>query len=306
MRLRLVWQTASLLIACGFAFAPEVAAQKVAITFDDLPVHGSLPAGVTRAQVATDILAALKSSGTPPVYGFVNAVWLERNPSNGDVLALWRKAGYPLGNHTWSHMNLNEHATAKWEADLLKNEPALEQRMHDKDWRWIRFPFLAEGAAATKTDEVRVFLSAHHYRIAGVTLSFGDYLFNEPYARCTARHDAAAVARLEGLFLDAARDDLVERRAMAKAALGHEIPLVLLMHVGAFDAHMLPALLTMYHGEGVQFVSLEEAERDPFYANDVDPRRAIFPDTLEAAVAAKQVTVARRPAPTAELDNICK
>lgn len=306
MKLTLALRSASLALACSLAFAPQVAAQKVAITIDDLPVHGSLPAGVTRAQAATDILAALKSSGTPPVYGFVNAVWLERNPADAEVLALWRKAGYPLGNHTWSHMNLDEHTAAEWEADLLKNEPALKQRMKDEDWRWIRFPFLAEGETTAKTDEVRTFLSAHHYRIAGVTLSFGDYLFNEPYARCTARQDVAAVARLEKLFLDAARNDLMERRAMAKAALGHETPLVLLMHIGAFDARMLPALLTMYRAEGVQFVSLEEAERDPFYANDLDPQRARFPDTLEAAVAAKHATIARRPAPTAELDKLCR
>ena len=56
----------------------------------------------------------------PPVYGFVNGVQLEREPASAPMLKDWRDAGFPLGNHTWSHMNLNTSSLADWEADLAQ------------------------------------------------------------------------------------------------------------------------------------------------------------------------------------------
>lgn len=46
---------------------------------------------------------------------------------------------------------------------------------------------------------------------------------------------------------------------------------MLLMHIGAFDARMMPRLLALYRHRGVRFVPLAEAERDPAYASDMQP-----------------------------------
>jgi len=43
------------------------AAQKLAITMDDLPLNGELPPGVTRAETARGVLAILKKRHAPPV-----------------------------------------------------------------------------------------------------------------------------------------------------------------------------------------------------------------------------------------------
>jgi peptidoglycan/xylan/chitin deacetylase (PgdA/CDA1 family) len=99
-------------------------------------------------------------------------------------LEAWRKAGSPLGNHGWSHMNLNQHAIEEFESDVSKNEPLLSQWMDGQDWHWFRLPFLAEGDTPEKKAAIRTFLLQHGYKIAGVTMSFGDYRWNEPYARC--------------------------------------------------------------------------------------------------------------------------
>src|SRR5437588_6684388 len=83
-------------------------AQKVAITFDDLPLNGDLPPGVTRAQIARDTLAILKARHAPPVYGFVNAKKLEGDPDAAEALKIWA-AEEPFGNHTYGHMDLNQN-----------------------------------------------------------------------------------------------------------------------------------------------------------------------------------------------------
>src|SRR3546814_16633500 len=87
---------------------------------------------------------------------------------------------------------------------------------------------------------------------------------------------------------------------------GRRIPLVLLMHVGALDARMLPRLLGFYRAQGVRFVSLAEAERDPFYAGDIAPATARRPATLEAAALAKGVELPPAPSPHATPERICQ
>jgi peptidoglycan/xylan/chitin deacetylase (PgdA/CDA1 family) len=174
-------------LALGFVLLGLVAttahAQEIAFTFDDLPAHAALPIGQTRLEIAQSLLATLKAQGLPPVYGFVNGVREVDEPASRTVLSAWRAAGFPLGDHTWSHMNLNTHTLEAFEVDVLKNRPVLEREMAGQDWRWFRFPFLGEGDTPEKRAGVRAFLAGQGYRIAQVTMSFSDYAFNDPYAR---------------------------------------------------------------------------------------------------------------------------
>lgn len=105
--------------------------------------------------------------------------------------------------------------------------------------------------------------------MASVTLSFADYDYNEPYARCMAKNDKASVGRLEAIWMRAATSALDGAHRPSNSARGQNVPLVTLLHVGAFTAHMLPALLTAYEARGVRFIDLATAERDSFYANDL-------------------------------------
>src|SRR3546814_6760163 len=75
---------------------------------------------------------------------------------------------------TWSHMNLNENALAAWQADLLRDEAVIAPLMTDGDWHWLRYPYLAEGETPDKWQAARRFLAGHGYRIASVTMSFGE------------------------------------------------------------------------------------------------------------------------------------
>ncbi|MBJ7483227.1 polysaccharide deacetylase family protein [Brevundimonas sp.] len=257
------------LAALVAAVAPlTAAAQQIALTFDDLPSHSALPKGETRVGVAARVIAALNEADAPPSYGFINGGSVVADPESGRVLALWRAAGHPLGNHTWTHMRLDDEDRGPFKAEIEMNEPLLAAVMGEADWRWFRYPYLYEGATAEARSDVRRFLSGRGYRVASVTLSFDDYAWNEPYARCADKGDAEAIERLEASFLASARTSLIQARARSKAALGRDIPYVLLMHIGAFDARMLPKLLDQYRRDGATFVTLEQAQADPFYAGD--------------------------------------
>jgi len=271
-----------------------------------VPAHSALPANETRVEIGKKLIDAMKAEHITGVYGFVNGVAMEREPASEPMMSDWRAAGFPLGNHAWSHVNLNTAALSDWEADVLKNEPVLEKYAAGSDWHWLRFPYLAEGDTPEKRVAARKFLAEHHYRIAAVTMSFGDYMWNEPYARCVAKNDTAAIAQLESSYLDAAAQDADFRRAMAKTLFGHDIPYVLLMHVGALDARMLPRLLKMYRDKGFSFVPLEEAEKDAFYKSSLDPSLPDQPDSLEGAIAAKGLTMPARPKMTVDVNGMCR
>lgn len=290
----------------GLTAAPPATAQAIAITFDDLPSHSLLPPGETRLHVAEQIVGALKAAGGPSVYGFVNGVRLDEEPASAPVLPLWRGAGYPLGNHGWSHLNLNDHSAADFEADVVRNEPLLADLMGKGDWRWLRFPFLAQGETPQKRAEVRGFLAQRGYRIASVTLGFDDYAFNEPYARCAAKQDTRAIDDLETRYLAAARANLAYERGLSRTLFGRDIPYVLLMHLGAFDARMLPRLLALYRSEGASFITLEAAERDPFYRPDAEPSGPDGPTSLEAEMARRGLPLPAHPWSTASLDTLCR
>ena len=188
-RLRMILASLVVVIA-----AVSGRAQQIAFTWDDVPAHSVMPPGETRVAIAQKLISAMKDAHLPPVYGFVNGVAMEREPASEPVFKQWRDAGLLLGNHAWSHMNLNTAALADWEADVVKNEPLLEKYAGGSDWHWLRYPFLAEGDTPEKRTAAREFLAQRGYRIAAVTMSFGDYMWNEPYARCSAKSDTAAIA----------------------------------------------------------------------------------------------------------------
>ena len=292
--------------AVVLATVASARAQQIAFTWDDLPAHSALPPGETRVRIGRKLVAAMKEAHMPPAYGFVNGVFTEQEPLSTPMLKEWHDAGLPLGNHTWSHMNLNQHSLADWQADALKNEALLKSYMGSEDWHWLRYPNLAEGDTPQKREGARRFLAEHGYKIAAVTMSFGDYLYNGPYARCVAKKDEASIAQLEASYLAAADATIDYTRAMSKALYGRDIPYVLLMHVGALDARMLPRLLKLYRDKGFTFISLQDAEKDPFYKNDLDLSLPPVPDTLEEAMRAHNLALPPRPAPTVDLNAICQ
>jgi peptidoglycan/xylan/chitin deacetylase (PgdA/CDA1 family) len=278
----------------------------LAITVDDLPVHGELPPGETALGVAEQVIAALKAARVPEVYGFINGSWIERQPETEKVLRAWSDAGFPLGNHTWTHRDSNSASLAEYEEEIARNEPLLERLGRGRDWRFFRYPFLAEGEAPEKRSAVRALLARRGYRVADVTMDFSDWLWTAPYARCKAAGDEAAIATMEGAYLAAARDNIGFYRSLSRSLYQRDIPYVLLMHIGAFDARMLPRLLDLYRSEGFRFVSLAEAERDPFYREAMQPSLPAAPQGLEGRAAERRLPLPPRTSPAAMLDKLCR
>jgi len=266
---RSIYRNAILLFLLPSALAGVSAAQKLAITLDDLPLNGLLPPRVTRAETTKNVLAIFKKRHLPPVYGFINAKKLEGNADAGEALKLWA-AQEPVGNHTYAHIDLEQNTPEAFEREIEEDEPALELLSQKDNWHWLRYPYLHEGDTVEKRRAVRAYLQAHGYRIAQVTLDWEDYMWNTAYARCVAKGDEKSIAWLRSSYLSTASEFLDLGRAQAKLIYGHEISYVLLLHLGAFSSTILPDALDLLKKKGFKLVTLEEAQSDPAYDSDPD------------------------------------
>lgn len=291
----------SIALAAGAAQGQTSPDLQIAITIDDIPAHNVLPVGGSRIDIARLIIKALKRARAP-AHGFINA-GVEANDSRSEVvLRKWRAAGFAVGNHGYGHPDLDVIGPAAFTADLLRNEIALAPYMQPDHQRWFRYPFLSEGRDPVAMSSIRKVLAARAYRIAAVTMDFGDYAWNSAFARCKIKGDKRAIETLERRFLAAARTDALRARALSRVVNGSDIPYVLLLHLGAFDARMMPRLLALYRQMGFRFVTLEQAQASPFYASANDPSLPGPSPRLDTAAHAVGAAIP----PRAELpDGVC-
>ena len=107
-------------------------------------------------------------------------------------------------------------------------------------------------------------------------------------------------------YLQAADESIGYSRGLSNALFGRDVPYVLLMHIGALDAELLPELLDLYRARGFRFVTLPEAEDDPFYLRDIDLSLAPGPDSLESVAAERGLPLPPQAPPPLAFDTICR
>jgi peptidoglycan/xylan/chitin deacetylase (PgdA/CDA1 family) len=113
------------------ALASSAFGREVAITIDDLPRGGdSDERSLEAVRAMTEKLLQPFAGERIPVTGFVNE---GRNVDFGAdgvraVLELWLDAGAELGNHSYSHLNVNNVPLEQFTADIVRGEPIPEPR----------------------------------------------------------------------------------------------------------------------------------------------------------------------------------
>jgi len=257
----------SLLWSLG-AFAQN---RTVAITVDDLPYASAQEVSPSDAVVAQEInrkiLSALKRHHVP-VTGFVIQKRVEELgvAAGTQILRKWTSGEFDLGNHTYSHPDVNQLSLAQIEEEVIRAETTFVPLMQQvgKKPGFFRFPMNHTGDTKEKHDQVATFLSQRGYRVATCTIDNSDYLFNNAYVRMLDQHDASA-RRLRLEYLSYTNAEIDYYAGLSKQIFGYEPPLVMLLHDNRLNADVIEQLLALFEKKQYKLVSLDRAQSDPAY-----------------------------------------
>ena len=176
---------ASILLATIIASGAD---REVAITIDDLPRGGDHgPGDLASVRAMTQRLLKPFHDEKIPLIGFVNeGRQVDFGPDGlRQILDLWLDAGADLGNHSYSHLNINEVPLEQYTADIVKGEHILRTALmaRGKKLEFYRHPFLLTGPTPQIKKDMQDFLDQHGYRVAPVTFDDDDYEFAALYTK---------------------------------------------------------------------------------------------------------------------------
>lgn len=243
--------------------------RSVAFTFDDLPNGGAqLPLDQLSA-MTTKLLDGLKQAHIPAI-GFVNENKLDVEGERTQRIALlkqWLDAGCTLGNHTYSHPDINNTPILSYQEDILKGEQVIGGLMkdHSLTLSWFRHPFTHTGPTEQVRETLEGFLQRKGYRIAPFTVETSDYMFALLYRAALSKGDNDTAARIRTSYLQYTTRMFEWFETLSQETLGYELPQILLIHANQLNADALPDLAALLKRRGYSFVSLETAMKDEAY-----------------------------------------
>lgn len=265
----------------------------IALTFDDLPkAHGY--DDVDGLRKTTDSILRVVKAHHAPVVAFVNEQQLyqgyQAQADRVDELRKWAAAGAVLGNHTYSHIDLDSVSLQQYENDIIKGERVWPRLMrgHSTE-KWFRHPFTHTGPTAEIKAELSKFLVARGYRVAPFTIENSDWIFSAAYVKAQANGDEGLARRVRDEYLSYNSRMFEWFESLARDDFGRDIPQILLIHSNDINTDALNALLTEIEKRGYRFVTLTEAMKDPAYAASEEYVGTAGPSWLHRWRVAKQM-----------------
>jgi peptidoglycan/xylan/chitin deacetylase (PgdA/CDA1 family) len=221
-------------------------------------------------RITSRLLESVKRNKVPAV-GFVNERKLYRRgemDARTDLLRAWLDAWLELGNHTFSHINLQRAPLADYEEDVVRGETVTRMLLAERGMklRYFRHPFLFTGTTPEYKKGLADFLAARGYTVAPVTFDNGDYIFADVYFKAKKRGDAETAKRVADAYVPYMESVFEHFERLSNETFGREVRQVLLLHANEINADRFDELAAMLKRRGYAFVTLEEALKDPAYA----------------------------------------
>lgn len=233
----------------------------LAVTIDDVPWTGRRPGRVELLARTERLLEALAERDVPAV-GFVTCGNLL---PDGGALRLWHRARLELGNHGWSHLDLNGTDPAAWLADAARCDERIEALTRTRP-RWFRYPMLHQGMTVAVRDSVARALEGMGYGIGHVTVDNSEWLLGAAYDRALRGGDAARTEEIGTAYVDHLVAAARHFREVARERFGRETSQVLLLHANAIASDWAGAAIDALVAEGFRIGTLEQALSDPVFA----------------------------------------
>jgi peptidoglycan/xylan/chitin deacetylase (PgdA/CDA1 family) len=263
----------------GLSLGTALLAQRVAISLDDAPANVPTPKW-TASERNERLLAILKRHHVR-VATFANGIDGGDTPEGRRLLARWGEEGHRVGNHTYSHLNLQKVSLERFTQDFLKEDDLIKGMPGYVPW--LRFPYLKEGDTPEKRDGMRKVLKDHGYRNAAVTISTFDWLIDEHLRSALKRKPDTNLEPYRTYYLQHLATLFRHYRNLGKEVTGREVAHVVLLHSNLLNALFMDDVLAMLEKNGWTVISPEEAYADPIYGEE--PRTLATGESLLWALA---------------------
>lgn len=256
-----------LLPMTSYSQPPENDTQRfVAFTFDDLPSTHDADA----KYIIEELTKKLQRHSVPAI-GFVNEIKLYRtgkpNKAQISLLELWLDSGLDLGNHSYSHISIDNVTLDEYKADVLRGEEITKELLtkRGRKLKYYRHTQLRTGPTPEIKEELEAFLKEHGYTIAPVTLDNNDYIFAAIYARAKSKNDTTIMKTISSAYLKYMEEIVRHFEKLSFDFLRYEVKQILLLHANSLNADHLDDMIQMFQHRKYKFISMDEALKDPAY-----------------------------------------
>lgn len=268
--------------------SPANSNKKIAITIDDLPFTASTQKTLDeKTELTKQLLASLKKHDIEAV-GFVNEKkLLVEGEVDGHIAILkqWLEAGMELGNHTFDHSGMNQTSLDDMKESVIKGRVVSDwlSKKYNKPYRYFRHPFTQTGNSIEDKTEFENFLKQQGLQVAPFTIEHTDYLFSCAYDRSKLSAKNGAVKDIDQIkkdYLMHLNDALDTFETMSDELFNRQIPQIWLIHANTINAETLDKQLELLKDRGYEFVTLEQAMKDPAYQIGTAPSKRFGPSWL--------------------------
>lgn len=241
--------------------------REVAITFDDLPgVHTSGACNARGLEELNRKLIRMLTLHRIPALGLVVESRLcdDKKAAMSDLLRMWLDAGLELGNHSFSHFDLNNTPRHVYEADVIRGEATTRRLLEERGRKikYFRHPYLHAGKDLETKRAFEKFLVARGYQLAPVTIDNQEWVFAEAYARALRRSDKAALQRIGEGYISYMEEMFEFFERLSIEVVGYEIKQILLLHDNPLNADYFDELVQMMKKRGYAFITVDRALED--------------------------------------------
>ena len=259
-----------LLLVCGL----KAQVRTVAITVDDLPFASGKPQQLRAADAvqAIGVNERILRSFTHHHIAATGFVIEERVEELGRsvgtrILRQWTQPGFDLGNHLYSHPDVNSLSADEVEQEIIQGEATIVPLLASisRKPRFLRFPFNHTGDTKEKHDAIAAFLAANGYRLAPCTIDSSDYEFNTTYVLALARRDLQAAATVRADYIAYTAKEIDWYTALDTQVFGYDPPHIMLLHDNALNADVIEQVIALFEQRGYRFITLEDALTDHAY-----------------------------------------
>ncbi len=259
---------AALAMGLAWGVTLPLGAQRLALTFDDGPKVEPTPLMSPEARNQA-LLDQLRRGGAQAMF-FVTLKNGADRPAGLALLKTLSDGGQLLANHTVTHPDFNAPATslAAFQEEILGCDRVISTLPGYR--KFLRFPYLREGASEEKRDGVRTFLKAPGYRIGYVSIDTSDWLIDQKLCAKLAQDPRTDLAPWRAYYLAHLWERARIYDGLARGIYGRDLPHVLLLHHNLLNALFLGDVIALFRERGWTLVGPEAAYADPAYA--VAPR----------------------------------